>query len=376
MSQSETKISQDTAKDKKTFSAKFLPTILFSLATLSLASFELLRAFNNHYSKPELVFIFAFSLWVLIVGIIDIQFKNIPLWMTSPVIILSLALHSIFPVVDSKLSLIGFQMSLFDVAMGIAFGFIMIDVVTHFGNWLAKYPKSSQGLLPLCVFVPVSVIAFFLLPSTLPYWSLPVAVILLRLIFGVLYSRSVAFKETFEKLLQAPLVIYSIFFVLIFVQACAVLYNKVDAPNIKINYVVLTLCSAFVLEEVILPVFNWLSSKFLGFQKKEEQLVSVLPKEEEPSVLGGGDASLTAALGALWGAIIVNNCLLLAFLLAFVLVAFYKLIVFALQKNNSKLPDIFQIKEIPFAPFITISAQVILLAEILVKTPGASSCGV
>ncbi|MDX1919140.1 MAG: prepilin peptidase [Candidatus Caenarcaniphilales bacterium] len=349
-----------------------LPMILFALTTLSLAFYELFRAYKVHYSQPELLFILAFSLWVLVVGILDIKTKQIPLWLTSPIIIASLILHILYPENDPNKTLIGFQLPLFDVALGIAFGFIMIDLVTHFGNWLAKYQKNAQGLLPLCVFVPVSIATFFIIPPTLPFWSMPLIVILVRFAYGLLYSKNPPFKASFETLLKNPLIIYSLFFVLIFIQACAVLYNKVESPFIKINYVVLALCSAFVLEEVIIPCIDWLRSKITKANPEK----ALEAEEDQLSVLGGGDASLTAALGALWGAIVINNCLLLAFFLAFILVGSYKLIVFLLQKAKPNFSMDFQIKEIPFAPFITLSAQVVLLAEILVKSPGATSCGI
>ncbi|MDJ0625152.1 MAG: prepilin peptidase [Candidatus Caenarcaniphilales bacterium] len=349
--------------------------MIFAFLTISLAFLHYFYAIKFQLERLELIAIAIFTLWILLIGFIDIKSREIPLWLTAPIIIAGL-IFRLFQdnFISENNAVLGLNLHFFDAALGICFGFIIVDMITHFGNWLAKYPSSSQGLLPIWIsIIPISLSAFI---PVYPLWAIFFALIIFRFLIEYLYSRTTYLKDLIDWLCANALITYIVLFTILFSVAYVFLNNSSISLSVeRINLVISILCFNFIIEEILLPVIQFISRKLKNIadipSEQKEQTVNkdVEDALEKNSVLGGGDATLTAALGAIWGAVVINNCLLLAFVLALIVFGIAKLISF-LTKNSDLTSSGLRV---PFAPFVTISAQVVLFAEIMLRSSTASS---
>lgn len=324
---------------------KFGPILFYALLILSFMATHLYFGFKAPLRNYELSGVIILDLWLLIVALIDLKTLYIPLWLTGPIILGLLAWRFLDQNYYHE-PLIGFGLSPFMAATGISFGFLISDMITHFGNWFVKYPQSWQGLIP--VWLSIFLIVLNLLLPAYPVWLVPLIVCLARACLYWLYEKNLNFQKVFDWLIKKPWLAYGLILGLIIFSAFINIKQ-----NEKTNLIAYTLCMSFLLEEIFLPIFYKL------FKIKVEE-------DNNPSILGGGDAMLIAALGAYWGPIVIANCLQMSFVLAFLFAGTSRLINWLKQKlKNSNSNNILQ--EIAFAPFIALSAQIIVLVEILIK---------
>jgi hypothetical protein len=337
----------------KAFWTKNWQIILYLFISLSLTAGQFYLAKKAHLANIQLIGIAAFSLWILLIGIIDILFLSIPLWLTAPIIIAVLAWRFLDKTVYDD-PLIGFGLNTFLTASGFAIGLIVTDLITHFGNWFAKYPNSMQGLVAIWLALPFMIVNS-VIGESYPLWILFVILLVLRGLLQWAYTKNITFKNVLNWLCKKPWLAYSLLFVIMIASAYYNLYDiqKVTLlKGLRMNLVIFSLCFAFVIEEIVMPIL----AKFFKFKFEEE---------DSQTVLGGGDAMLNGAIGSLWGPIVVVNCLQMSFFAALLVLGPIKFVHWLRKKEA----DLNVLKGIPFAPFITFSAQIILLAEILVKLP-------
>lgn len=344
---------------------------IFSLICISTTALHYVYATRFSLEKPELIAIGLFNFWLLLVSLIDIKYKEIPLWLTAPIIIGAIV-YRLFPLdlVTARNAILGLNLYPFDAALGICFGFITVDMITHFGNWLAKFPHSSQGLLP--IWISIIPIALSMFVPIYPLWLIPVVIISIRALAEFGYSKNENIKKSITWMCTNAAITYVILFTMLFAIGYAFLYNRgISSPTERIHLVVFVLCFSFILEEVLVPSFQWIVDKIKSKKQIETDSNQTLQKTqaEEKSVLGGGDAMLTAAIGGLWGAVVVNNCLLMAFVVALIIFAFIRLLGLFFKSATWANYKSSNAPEVPFAPFIVISAQIILFAEIMIRSP-------
>ncbi len=322
----------------------YFPFIFYILAAMGLAVAHLYFGFKIPLRQYELIGVIVFDLWLLATALIDMKTLYIPLWITAPVIIGLLAWRLIDPNYYHE-PLIGFGLNPALVASGISFGFLVSDMITHFGNWFVKYPQSWQGLIAVWMSIVLILVNLFL--PVYPLWLMFLMVCILRWLIHWAYSKNQSFQKVFNWLVEKPWLAYSLILGLLILAAFYTM-QKTE----KMNLIIWSVCLSFLLEEIFLPIFYKL------FKIKTEE-------DQNPSVLGGGDAMLAATLGAYWGPLVTVYALEMAFLLAFLLIGSGKLINWLQKKLKNNTTNILQ--EMAFAPFIAISAQIIMLAEILVK---------
>lgn len=324
---------------------------VYLLITLGLVVAQLYYGLKANLPSTEMWGIGIFSLWLLIIGLIDFFLMQIPLWLTAPVMLAALAWRFLDKTVYED-PLIGFGLNTFMSACGLSMGIVVADLITHFGNWFAKYKSSVQGLLALWLALPLMVINAFI-PFNYPLWVLLLLILLFRAVLQWLYLKNTNFKMALDWLFEKPWLAYLFLFVVLLSSAYYNLYDIQQSTILKglrMNLVIFSLCFALLTEEILVPFVV----KLCKFP---------VPEEETQAVLGGGDAMLSGAIGSLWGPIVVLNCLQLSFLVALLVLGPFKLIQWLRKKESSAN----MLNEVPFAPFITFSAQIILLAEVLVK---------
>lgn len=333
--------------------------LIFIFLTLAWVGVQLFFGLKYKLHKVELLEISLFGAWALLVGSIDIKTKRIPLWTTGSVIVGVLIWR--FTDHSGLNGVLGLGIKPIEAAMGVVFGFLISDMITHYGNWLAKFPKSPQGLLPIWMAIPLLLTicllpADFLMENNMLIVS-GVALLALRLALEFFHRKQIAFQKIVDLLLSNALITYSTLFVLL-VTFAVVSVNNLDyfnSASIRTELIIFVLCISFALEEIIVPLIYKI---FRVSTSAEAEL------EEKPSIMGGGDVLVNAAIGGLWGPREINACLLFAFLFALIVVGIMKLINFLKKKEIQS-----SLQEMAFAPFIIFSAQLILFLEIMFRAP-------
>jgi hypothetical protein len=325
---------------------KNISLVAFLVITSGMIIAQFYYAQFAHLTIYEWGAIALYSLWFLVIGIVDIKFMRVPFGLTVPVIIAGL-LWRFIDGTEQQNVLIGFDSNPFMAACGISFGFIISDLITHFGNWFVKYPQSSQGLTALWVAIPIMLVNTFV--PIYPLWAVSLAVIVLRGLVYLLSKQNKSFNQALEKLQKNPLAAYILFFIVIIGAGFYSIQNAHSQAE-RTFLIIFALCSSFILEETILPFIS-------GFFHKEV----VSEEEDQKSIMGGGDAMFNAALGSLWGPLVIANCLIMAFLEALLFTGCIRIL-----QLIKKVPKDMS-AEMPFTPFIILSAQIILLVDILSK---------
>ncbi|HEY9886105.1 MAG TPA: hypothetical protein V6C96_02475 [Vampirovibrionales bacterium] len=349
---------------------------LYFLSVGLLLSIQLFYSLKADFDWFHYLLLALFNIWIVFIGFWDCKNKTIPLWLTGPVMLLVLSFHLLFPEGSNVFSaavgsFLGFKISALDSAFGLCLGFMVLDIVTHFGNWMSRFPQSSQGLFPLWLAMPILFLNLFV--DKLILWQLFFVLVVVRLLFQFLYVKSPKFCKTLEWLCLNPALTYSlIFLLLITVGYSYQVGSRLHLSLSQLNNFIFILAAAFILEEVLIPFIFfvleklWLKNKNSDELDDDRQSLNVLNvKPEGQSILGGGDVTFAASIGCLWGAVVVNNFLLVTFLLAFLLIAIYKgylKVVSVMQKQSNPL---IASSEIPFAPFMVLCAQIVMINNIL-----------
>ncbi|MDX1917921.1 MAG: hypothetical protein SFT81_02090 [Candidatus Caenarcaniphilales bacterium] len=273
----------------------------------------------------------SFYLWAGLVAWIDLKSKLIPLKVILPVIYLALGWHFFDQSPYRYESLLGLGTNFFMAMLGLSVGLLVTDLLTHFGNFIAKFPSTRQGILPLWFALPGMLLCLFFSES--PVWLFPLLTLVLRIVYFLLLERADP-PSWLNKLENLP---WLAFLLVIGALIGGAVYTFNFTEPITLQAVVYSLGVSYLLEETILT----------NFAKPPPQ-----QEQDQPSVIGGGDALLNAALGAWWGPFALVSSLQIAFMLAFIVVAALKI----LKKiKRDSLPFS---QEMPFAPFILLGAQI------------------
>jgi Flp pilus assembly protein protease CpaA len=374
-----------------------LPLLIYGLITFGLGSLQVSYAIKGKLLPKEIYYLLGLNIWLLVIGLIDVKKKIIPLWITGPIIVAALTFRFFDPSIDSDANrLPGFGLLPFYSAAGICLGFAIFDGITHFGNWLAKFPASQQGLIPIWNAMPLMIISLFV-PSY-PAWIIPVAICIWRLFIEIAYAKSSRCRNLLNNLCEKSGLTYLLLAIVIFIAFYLSRQALIEVPRpgyfpYKSDFIVFSLCLSYILEEIFIPTLHFTGSLiqriFPKFNSQSSQSAnssesnhrelvqneSTQNEADNPTVLGGGDALLAASIGAIFGAMIFLYCMQMAFILAFFSILLIRLIKFisANLKMNKKsdkenasaeIGSLVEVNEIPFAPFITFSVQLIMLTEL------------
>jgi len=283
------------------------------------------------------------QLWLWLIGFRDLQIKKIELFLTAPILLSILPLAFLYPITSQEFEIIGIKITPFECGAGIVFGFLITDILTHFGNWIMKFPQSGQGLLSIWVALPLMIISIFI--PVLPLWVSLLAIVVFWFLLAWLSGKNKTIQIQLEKLCTNPLLAYTLLlgFMLIFGYIVVFQTQLISQPLEKGQSIIFLLCFSYLLNEVCLPIFS-------KNQKEEDETLSVL---------GGGDAYLNACIGSLWGATSINTFLILAVFLAFIFIGICKL--FKINQLSNSEPANNSFNEIAFAPFIAFSVQLVTI---------------
>ncbi len=374
-----------------------LPLLIYGLITFGLGSLQISYAIKGKLLPKEIYYLLGLNIWLLVIGLIDVKKKIIPLWITGPIIVAALTFRFFDPSIDSDANrLPGFGLLPFYSAAGICLGFAIFDGITHFGNWLAKFPASQQGLIPIWNAMPLMIISLFI-PSY-SAWIIPVAICTWRLFIEIAYAKSLRCRNLLNSLCEKPWPAYLLLAIVITIAFYSSIQVMMVPPKtgfflFKSDLIVFSLCLSYILEEIFIPalhsicrliqrIFPKFKSQSAKFDNDPGSIQSQSSQNELtqddancPTVLGGGDALLAASIGAIFGAMIFLNCMQLSFILAFFGILFIRLIKFIstnlkMNKKSDKenasaeIGSLVGVNEIPFAPFITFSVQLIMLTEL------------
>jgi prepilin signal peptidase PulO-like enzyme (type II secretory pathway) len=330
-----------------------LPFIIWGCLVLGIGATSAFFAFKGKFPLTEIIGLSIVTLWLLTVTLIDTAKKIVPFWLTAPVILLVLGLRFFEPHID-RFPLMGFGLFPFHSLAGLVFAFLVCDIINHFANCLSKLPPNHVGLIPLWVSLPLCLLVSFVpLPSM---WLIPIFLVLARLTLLAIEWKNKDLNEKLKKVIFNHALTYGL--VVAFIALFALLAYKevIQEPFDKTFLFVFILGGAYILEEIILP---------LAFRIGLSKLFT--PQENDsPSALGGGDIMLAACMGVLFGAQELNIVLILAIFLAFVYVIPGKLKNFIAKKNSSVAQEA-PSQSLAFAPFMALSAQIILLMAVYYK---------
>lgn len=322
--------------------------ILFFYSGLSALMLGLCFYFAFKYKFNNITY-FTLALtqvWLWAIGWLDLKTKRINLFLTAPLLLGILPLAFLYPVTNQEFEIIGIKITPFECAAGIAFGFLITDMLTHFGNYIMKFPQSQQGLLSVWTALPLIIISIFV--PAFPLWTCLLLIVSFWFLLSILSSKIKTVEIRLEKLCTNPLLAYGLLLGIMLIFGYIVVFQTqlIAQPAEKCQNIIFLLCFAYLLNEVCLPIFSKQQ------QKKEEETLSVL---------GGGDAYLNACIGCLWGATSINTFLILAVFLVFIVIGTCKLL--KINKSASSEPNLNlnnnPLNEIAFAPFITFSVQLV-----------------
>lgn len=346
--------------------------VLYTVGTVSLTFYQVYLLIHKSHMyglkniSDGLFYLIGLNLWLLILGLIDIKKRIIPLCLTAP-IILGVFVYRFFETISigSKTpQLIGLGIGSFYSATGICLGFAIFDGVTHFGNWMTKCIPSTQGLIAIWNALPFMIIGTFITPYT--FWIIPICIVISRIIFELAYSRIKLVSIVLDKLYKIPWFTYLILICFIFIGFYFSLQDMFKSDTgksilSKPEIIVYSLSISYVLEELIVPFVYYLVSLY-----KKETLEKV-QESEIITVMGGGDALLAASIGAILGPFMFLNCVQIAFFLVFIFILCFRLIDYFKEKLKStdKRKDKNKVKEIPLAPFIAFSLQIVVIYSML-----------
>ena len=285
------------------------------------------------------------QLWLWLIGFRDLQIKKIELFLTAPVLLSILPLAFLYPITSPEFEIIGIRITPFECGAGIVFGFLITDILTHFGNWIMKFPQSGQGLLSIWIALPLMIISIFV--PALPLWVSLLSIVIFWFLLAFLSQKNKTVQIQLEKLCTNPLLAYTLLLGLMLIFGYIVVFQPqlISEPLEKSQSIIFLLCFSYLLNEVCLPIFS-------KNQKEEEETLSVL---------GGGDAYLNACIGSLWGATSINTFLILAVFLAFIFIGICKLFKINQLSSSELNLNNTSFNEIAFAPFIVFSVQLVTI---------------
>ena len=247
------------------------------------------------------------QLWLWLIGFRDLQIKKIELFLTAPVLLSILPLAFLYPITSPEFEIIGIRITPFECGAGIVFGFLITDILTHFGNWIMKFPQSGQGLLSIWIALPLMIISIFV--PALPLWVSLLSIVIFWFLLAFLSQKNKTVQIQLEKLCTNPLLAYTLLLGLMLIFGYIVVFQPqlISEPLEKSQSIIFLLCFSY------------------------------------------------------WGATSINTFLILAVFLAFIFIGICKLFKINQLSSSELNLNNTSFNEIAFAPFIVFSVQLVTI---------------